>query len=586
MVSAAEEVKKKLDIVEFVGSYITLKKAGRNFRANCPFHQEKSPSFIVSPDRQIWHCFGSCHDGGDVIKFFMKWENIPFNEALKELAQKVGVTIERSSTEDAALKMRSRLLHANQLAAQYYRYVLTSTPVGQKAREYLTGRGVHEKIAEKFGIGYAPQSWDSLSKFLIAKGFTARELEDAGLVIPGGRGIHDRFRGRLIFPIQDTRGNIVAFSGRLIAPDDKAAKYINSPESSLYHKRETLYGIFHTKDAIKKYDTVIVVEGEFDVITPFQHGIENVVAVKGSAVTHEQLQLIKRYGNRIVFALDADASGEDAVKRGFKEAEHMDFQVEVMILDFAKDPDEAVRANLPGFKKALKHTLPIYDFLFDQLTKKYSIDDPFGKKKIVDEIVAHLQRIPNPIIQSHYVKKIAAILTVSEESLEKSISNQRRKAGYRRISQPTSPTRHEEDRTVMMQKFLLSHIFQSPDQESLSQIYSVLGAADFTVPAYGRLFELSRAAFSQFKTIDERFPQALPAELVPVYDELLLFGTFEETAKPHSIIKAAYEVKVNAIKRAIKSAAAEDTDLTEADARTIRELQNELKEVEKKLSNG
>ncbi|MBI1863093.1 DNA primase [Candidatus Microgenomates bacterium] len=589
MISAAEEVKKKLDIVEFVGSYITLKKAGRNFRANCPFHQEKSPSFIVSPDRQIWHCFGSCHEGGDAIKFFMKWENIPFNEALKELAQKVGVKIETSSIEDAALKTRSRLLKANQLAAQYYRYVLVSTPVGQKAREYLAGRGVNEKIAEKFGIGYAPQSWDSLSTFLASKGFSPKELEDAGLVIPGGRGVHDRFRGRLIFPIQDTRGNIIAFSGRILQPDEKSAKYINSPESVLYHKRETLYGIFHTKDAIKNNEAVILVEGEFDVIMPYQFGIENIVAVKGSAVTREQLQLIKRYGSRLIFALDADSSGEDAIKRGFREAEDMDFEVSVMVLDFAHDPDEAVRTNLLAFKKALKNAIPIYDFLFDSLKRKYSIDDPFGKKKIVDEIVAHLQRIPNPIIQSHYVRKISSQLEVSEESLLRSIQNQRRRGTMpRRYAPKTEPKQKDEDRHTMIQKYVLSLLFQSkPDIDMpLKDVYESVSEADFSLPAYCQLFELSRRFFNEHKTLDERFPQTIPAELVPVYDELLLYGTFEESQLPHNIVRLAHEVKENAIKRTIKTLTSGEKDMSDTEEEQIRQLQKELKEVEKKLGNG
>lgn len=591
MVNAAEEVKKKIDIVEFVGSYVTLKKAGRNFRANCPFHQEKSPSFIVSPDRQIWHCFGSCHEGGDAIKFFMKWENIPFNEALKELAQKVGVKIETSSIEDAALKTRSRLLRANQIAAQYYRYVLTDTPVGQKAREYLEGRGVNLKIAETFGIGYAPQSWNSLTDFLTSKGFTRKELEDAGLVIVSGRGsILDRFRGRLVFPIQDTRGNIVAFSGRLLAPDEKAAKYLNTPETILYHKRETLYGIYHTKDAIKKQETVIIVEGEFDVITPYQHGIENIVAVKGSAVTREQLQLIKRYGHRIVFALDADSSGEDAIKRGFREAEDMDFEVEVMVLDFAKDPDEAVRANLPEFKKALKKAIPIYDFLFDSLKKKYSVDDPFGKKKIVDEIVGHIQRIPNPVIQSHYIKKIAETLQISEESMVKSVATQRRKTTVSRYTpaqtQPQPAQKQADDRHILIQKYVLSLIFQARPDQSLADVYRAVRKTDFSVPSYSLLFDLTHSYFTKYGAIDDRFPKTIPAELVPVYDELLLFGTYEEASLPHSILKLAFEVRENSIKRDIKSLTSGDAELDETAGIRIQELQKELKEVEKMAVSG
>lgn len=587
MISAVEEVKKKLDIVEFIGSYITLKKAGRNFKANCPFHQEKSPSFVVSPDRQIWHCFGSCHDGGDAIKFFMKWENIPFNEALKELAQKTGVKIETNDIEDAALKTRSRLLRANQIAAQYYQYVLTKSPVGQKARDYVEGRGVNMKMAEKFGIGYAPQSWNSLTDFLTSKGFTRKELEDAGLVIVSGRGsIHDRFRGRLVFPIHDTRGNIIAFSGRLLQPDEKSAKYINTPETVLYHKRETLYGIFFAKDAIKTEETVILVEGEFDVITPFQHGIENIVAVKGSAITREQLQLIKRYGNRIVFALDADASGEDAIKRGSREAEEMDFEIGVMVLDFAKDPDEAVRANLPAFKKALKSAMPIYDFIFESLKKKYSVNDPFGKKKIVDEMIYHLQRIPNPIIQSHYVKKISAALEVSEESLLKSIQNQRRRTPYRRFnSAAKSQSTHEEDRVLMMQKYVLSMVFQGRS-ESLDDVFVTLSPNDFSVPSYGILYQNGREYYTKHRKIDDAFPQQVPAELIPVYDELLLFATYDESMTPHNIQRMAVEVRTNAIKREIKTLSSGEQDLDEDGEKRIRQLQTDLKEVEKKLASG
>src|SRR3990167_2175361 len=385
MESAIQEIKNKIDIVSFIGSFISIKKTGRNFKALCPFHQEKTPSFVISSDRQLWHCFGACQEGGDAIKFLMKWENITFIEALRELADKYGVPLKQVHYEDQEWKKKEKIMNINKLSTDYYEYLLQKTAYGKNAREYLKKRGLNKEVIGTFHLGYAPSSWNSLLKFLQKK-FSIMDILASGLIIKSERGtLYDRFRGRLIFPIKDTRGNVIGFSGRVLDSKAKEAKYINTPETLLYHKRETLYGIDLAKDMIKKQNNAYIVEGEFDVISPFQIGIGNAVAIKGSALTREQLMLLKRYTSKITLALDSDAAGEEAMKKGIEEAEDQEFDVEVAVFDGAKDPDEAARKDSVSFKKSLKKTIPFYDFIIQILLKKFPQDNPYNKKQIANE---------------------------------------------------------------------------------------------------------------------------------------------------------------------------------------------------------
>jgi len=281
-----EEIKEKIDIVEYIGQFVKLTKAGRNFKGLCPFHQEKTPSFVVSPDRQIWHCFGTCGVGGDVISFLMKWENLTFYEALKELAEKAGVKLESGNFEDTKWDQKEKLYAINRATLKYYQYLLAKTSYGAAAREYLQKRKLDERIINTFELGYAPSSWDSLSKYLQKKSFSLQDIAASGLIIfKNQRHGYDRFRNRIMFPLRDARDNVVGFSGRLLKDDARSAKYVNTPETDVYHKRNHLYGINKTKEAIRKRDNVIVVEGEFDLITPYQYGVENIVAIKGAALT-------------------------------------------------------------------------------------------------------------------------------------------------------------------------------------------------------------------------------------------------------------------------------------------------------------
>ncbi len=587
MHNTVEEIKKKIDIVDFIGNFITLKKAGRNFKALCPFHQEKTPSFVISPERQIWHCFGSCGEGGDIIKFLMKWENITFVEALRELADKAGIKIERLDFEDKIWNRKERLMQINHLATEFFSYALHQTKFGEKALKYLKERQINPKIIEKFQLGYAPQSWESLIAYIKKKKFEMGELLDAGLVVRGERGsFYDRFRGRLIFPIKDARGNTIGFSGRSLDEQEKAAKYINTPETMLYHKRESLYGIDLAKEAIKKEKNVLLVEGEFDMISPYQNGITNVVAIKGSAVTREQLMLLKRYTNCITLALDADTSGEDAIKRGIDEAENMDFEIEVVQFDFAKDPDEAVRTDPARFKKTIKKPTPIYDFIIELAQKKYPKDDPFSKKKIGDEVISYIERITNPIVRSHYIKKVADLLGVSESSimeLMRRLKQKRKQGQYFRTGVKKST---DSSREMNIQKYVLSMLFQSQDPyEVADKAFAIIEPEDFSqesvIKIVRQFIDSKKQPNQKFKT--QAFSHSLSPELQSVFDELYLYASYDVELEESNLDKLLYEIKKNSLKRQIKNLMVTKEIPTSKEQDLLRGVSNQLKEVEKKL---
>lgn len=584
MDNPVEEIKKRIDMVDFIGSFIGLKKSGRNFKALCPFHQEKTPSFIISPERQIWHCFGACQEGGDVIKFLMKWENITFYEALKELADKLGIRLRKIDFEDKLWKKKERLFNINSLTGEFYHYLLTKHKIGEKALDYLKNRKINRKTIDTFTLGYSPSSWDSLLKFLKKKDFEEEESYEAGLLVKNERGgFYDRFRKRLMFSLKDPRGNILGFSGRILENEGEA-KYINTPETPVYHKRESLFGINLSKEAIKKNNQAILVEGELDMISCFQEGINNVVAVKGSAVTKEQLMLLKRYANRVVFSLDADFSGEETTKRAIVDAENLDFDIGVITFDFAKDPDEAIKKDPQMFKKIIKQPIPIYDFVINISVKKNKGPDAFSKKNIGNEVVPFISNIKNPIVQSHYVKKLAEILEVETSAIELLIKKQlyKRKARQQTI---LIKKRSEKDRYQLLQTYVLSLIFQSDRPFAmLEKIFKTIEEEDFSIVSYKKLLQcLSdfKTATSDFQSIKEnwlkKFASFLPSELIPVFNELTLFdiAIFDQNILEKELEKIVCEFKRLSLKRRIKD------KINDADE--VKKLTKFLSEVEKRL---
>ncbi len=586
MENQIDEIKRKIDIVEFIGSFITLKKAGRNFKAVCPFHQEKSPSFVVSPDRGIWHCFGACGEGGDAIKFLMKWENITFIEALKELAKKTGVklTLNKIGVEDKIWQKKERYLGMNQLTGEFFHYIFSKTEFGKKARDYLKTRLLNQSIIDKFELGYSPSSWDSLKLFLKKKKYEEEEMLENGLLVRSERGsYYDRFRGRLMFPLKDSRNNVLGFSGRILEGNEKEAKYVNTPETPIYHKRECLFGINLAIEEIKKQKNVYIVEGELDMIMPYQHGYSNFVAIKGTALTNEQLKLLKRYTDKITLMMDADVAGIESIKRGIDEAEKFDFEIRVVTIDFAKDPDEALRKDPDKFKKLISKPVPIYDFLIEAAQKKYPEESAFSKKKIGEEVIPMIEKITNPIVRTFYVKKLAGVLEISENTVENLISQLKRKKNQISLNKIKYSKPTEDSRELTINKYVLSVLFQSEDPSTIyKNVFEILKPKYFLHLSYEKISLLFFKEMEKNTKFDiNKFGRKLPDELRPIFDEIFLFASTDHNLSNESLDRLIQEIKKYYFKREIKKILAEEE--TEDKKKQLKNISENLKEVEKRL---
>lgn len=414
MANQIEEVKNKTDIVALISEYIEVKKAGRNYKANCPFHGEKTPSFMISPELQMYKCFG-CGRHGDCFTFLEEHEGMEFGEALKYLAEKAGVKLILQKTEGSS--EREKIIEINKSALSFYNYVLLKHPQGKRVLDYLTkDRGITIELIEKFKLGYSPESYDGLNKYLILKKkYKLPDLIKSGNLV--GRGI-DRFRGRVIFPLFDHRDNCVGFAGRILPwQKQDLAKYINSPDTPAYHKSKVLYGMNIAKSAIRESGYAVIVEGELDMISSYSAGIRNVVAIKGSALTEDQIRLIGRYCQKICLCLDSDFAGDEAAKRGAILAINLGFEVKVAHLQNFKDPDEIARKDPDGYKKAIDGAASLWDFLIDQVFNKYDSGTGIGKSQISKEVIPLLNLIYDKIVQSYYVEQVARRLSVPIESV-------------------------------------------------------------------------------------------------------------------------------------------------------------------------
>lgn len=418
-----EDILSRVDITEIIAGYIPVKKAGRNFRALCPFHHEKTPSFMVSPDRQIYHCFG-CGEGGNVFNFIMQYEHLEFLEAVQMMAAKAGVSLPESSSPDSKKEsLNTQLYQINELACLFYESTLR-TPEAAVARKYAVSRGFSEEFCRRFRIGYASERWDGLINYLRSKDVSLALMEKAGLVISKeGGGYYDRFRGRLIFPIFDVKSRVVAFGARkfLEAKGEKeveSPKYINSPETFIYIKGKHLYGLNFSRDAIHKKDLVVVVEGYLDFLTPFSAGFEPIVASSGTALTLDQIRLIKRYSHNVVMIYDGDEAGQMAMLRVLDSFIEEELNVKLVSLPDGLDPDSFVRQNgIESFRQQVQAALPIFDFKLNILKHRFDAHQIEGKAKIASEMLLSLSKFKNALIKTEYVRKLAGELQVNEEAL-------------------------------------------------------------------------------------------------------------------------------------------------------------------------
>ena len=409
-----------VDIVEVVSSYVPLKKSGRNFKACCPFHHEKTPSFIVNPDKQIFHCFG-CGVGGNVFTFVSRLEHLEFPKVVRMLAEKVNIVVpDDFSPSKEKSDLRQQIFQINQLAVGFYhkRLLTDKTIQSGQVRAYLKNRGVTLQSVEELKLGYAPDQWDELMSFLKNKDIPYHLIEKAGLIIPRDNkpGFYDRFRNRVIFPIFDSRERCRAFGGRTI--EQSSAKYINSPETLVYTKGQHLYGFHLAKSAILQENYVIVVEGYLDFVLPFQSGIKNVVAALGTALTVEQIRLIRRYTQNIVLLFDRDDAGELAMTRSLDLLMPEDVNVKVAGLEEGHDPDSYIRQfGVDAFRHKVEQAESFFDFKLSSLKKSYDCRSVEGKSKIAEEMLSLLVKIKRPIVQSEYIHRLANILALKEDIL-------------------------------------------------------------------------------------------------------------------------------------------------------------------------
>jgi DNA primase len=515
------QIREKIDIVSFISEFIAIKKAGRNFKANCPFHGEKTPSFVISPERQIWHCFG-CALGGDVYTFLMQYEKIDFGEALRMLAKRTGVELVSQKGTSGLTSKKELLYEINSFAKEFYHYVLTNLPAGEQAREYLEKRGVTQKVIETFKLGFSPSSDHALGHYLTKKkGYAKEDILEAGLAFMGRSGLVDFFRGRLMFPLIDHRDNVVGFAGRVLG-GDVSSKYINTRETIIYHKGEHVFGLNVTKEAIRREKQVILVEGEFDVLSCFEHGIGNVVAVKGTALTEMQVGLLARFAQKVTFCFDGDKAGQEAIKRSLLVVEKKGLTPTVIVPPQGMDPDDALHKEPGLFKKAVKEDSGVYDYLLVKLGSDNDVKTVEGKKVVVNEFLSLIAPVQNEVVKEHYLRKLSSIVGTSYESIGKELQRLSQKQVLVPRQEIVKAKRLREE---VLEEYLLALIIQSENSKvALETAVSLVAESMSRERAYQKILFHLFDHFEKTESFDgKKFGDGLPQELVSNFNTSVLF---------------------------------------------------------------
>jgi DNA primase len=537
------EVKKKTDIIGIIGEHVQLKKAGKHYKGLCPFHAERSASFTVSPELQIYKCFG-CGESGDVFTFLEKYEGMEFYEALTFLAGRANYTLTKKST---VRSNKEELFSINELAAKFYHYVLVKHPLGKEALNYLTNeRRLTLSTIETFCIGYSPETSSVFQQFFLKKkNIKKDDLIRSGIVYEKGNLIVDRFRGRVVFPLTDHRGNVRGFSGRILPKDNgrDLAKYINTPETPIYSKSELLFGLSITKKDIKKLKQAVVMEGELDVISAWQVGLKNVVAIKGSALTSEQATILSRFCSKVVLALDSDFAGDAAARRGITILERLGFDVLVATFGEYKDPDEAARADSSALFGYIDNARGVWDFVIDSVFKRLDGTDGAAKSHISREIVPVLSSIQDAIVRAHYTNSVALRLGVSPEAVAKEVEKQEER-GEASSSQSTnskveqSPDIKTQDNTSWEDRILALSLAHKP--KSISTLFKDKIIVD----------EVLTRIFAEYTGEDiSSYIAKLPPELIGRAQDLVLTDlpdkTFELEKELTDLIKRIKRIRLN-----------------------------------------
>jgi DNA primase len=549
--SVIEEIKQRLDIVEFIGGYVPLQKAGRTYKGLCPFHTEKTPSFIVFPESQTWHCFGACSTGGDIFTFVMRRENMDFPEALRFLAERAGVQLLPLDSAEIQHKGELERLRAiNAAAAQHYHRLLLESPSAEQARRYLERRGVARETVATFQLGWAPESWHTIEEHLRQQGFAAEDILKAGLTTEGeGGNVYDRFRGRLLFPIRDIQGHVIGFGGRVL--DDSLPKYLNTPQTPLFDKGSVLYGLDLTRQAIRETETAIVVEGYMDVIILYQCGVRNVVACLGTALSEAHLKALKRLVKKLVLALDADAAGIKAVERGVITAqealehkvvpvlsatgmvhyeEQLNAEIRVLVLPEGLDPDELVLRDRSRWDQLLAQALPVADYFLQLILRETDLTTVQGKKQAAERFLPIVAAMDSPVERLHYLQQLAQRLRMDERAFLPDLDRLRSQARSgaplaRRAATQTEPSPPQPAATqeLQLEERVVALLVDAPNLLTEAQQVAGLSAEVFSDPrlrlVYEALARLGAEELADYRP--DRFCVGLDSELGPHVQSLL-----------------------------------------------------------------
>jgi len=527
--SKIDEVKSRLDIVDVISQYVELRKSGRSYSAFCPFHADtRTPSFVVFPETQTWHCFGACGEGGDVFTFIMKQEGLTFGEALRLLARRAGVELEpRTPAQERAEAQRECLRAVMAAAAAYYHHQLLRSPAGEEARAYLRRRGITSETSTRFQLGYAPDRWEALKTHLLGQGYALADLIAAGLVVEREDGDgYDRFRHRLMIPIRlpamgrDQHGQVVAFGGRVLRDEDMP-KYLNSPQTPLFDKSATLFGLDMARETIRRWDQAVIVEGYMDVLQAHQCGFTNVVASMGTALTERQLQALTRLTTHLVLALDADTAGAQATLRGLEVAQEalereavpvitpqglvryegrLQVALHIAILPQGQDPDDVIRADPDHWKALIDGALPVMEYYFQVLTADLDLSRPKDKAEAVRRLAPVLNAVGDVVERAHYLQRLARMVRVDERALAQQIANVRAPRPHAVASTEEGLPVPSEELRFGAQEHCLACLIQHPSMlEWLDGQFTEIGAhplasEDFSRVENQQLFQALRQA--------------------------------------------------------------------------------------------
>ncbi len=535
--TAVDEIKSRLDIVDYISQTVKLKRSGRSYTGFCPFHPNtRTPAFAVFPENGTWRCFGQCNEGGDIFKFVMKKEGWDFPATLRYLAEKAGVRLEpltpqRQQAEEEHARLRSLL----EDSVIFYRNQLTQTPAGKPALEFLLRRGLTPQTIETFGLGYAPLGWENLLNYLTTKGYSPKEMADAGMVLErsaresGTQPYRDRFHNRVLFPIRDGMGKMCGFGGRILDPND-VPKFLNSPQTVLFDKGRLLYGLDQARKAIRAAEEVVIVEGYLDAIVLHQAGYQNTVSPMGTALTEDQFRLLKRFTRRMTLALDADAAGAKATMRGLEMAREtldrgsevafdsrgllryeMRLQADIRItqLPEGKDPDEVVLEDPAAWQKILDEARPVVEYVMQTLAASHNLEDAKEKRVVAEQVLPLIADIPNPIERDTYRQRLAHLLKIDERALGSAVTLQ---SSHRKIPVKMKPERMTPSsalseakisRATEMERHVIGYLLQQPERVyNLDRRLQAVGLervseADFLHSDHNRLMEIITSALLQ-----------------------------------------------------------------------------------------